>query len=179
MAKPKKDIAAKASEIIAKLDEVQPIAPAEYLEAAPDPEPSAADAAAMAALLVEDPYDPPTSPCPHCAGTGMVAVDRSPAIPEAGPHLLDSAPVNSKIVVVLIDSKSHAVLGTPDGAKELPAGDPAHRLPEGARIRKLGEREFLAEQLNASEDHAPITRESAGRAIADFIPHFHPSGLSR
>jgi hypothetical protein len=170
----------KASAIIALLDATpKPVLPAEYLEAA-DSEPSPADAEAISVFVGEEPSDAPTYPCPHCAGTGWTFADRTPPIPEpAGPHALDSAPINAKIVVVLLDGKSHAVLAGPAGAKELPVGDVAHRLPEGARIRKIGEREFMAEQMNATEDHAPITRESAGRAIADFVAHFHPNGLSR
>lgn len=191
-------LAEQASAVVALLDP-PPIPVAEYLEAAmepvgagvPDslPDDDLGDATdAITAMLgaeafpVFTPPAPDDVPCPHCAGSGRVPADSiAPALPawdELPPHALDSAPLNSKIVVVLLDGKSHAVLAGPDGAKELPKGDPAHRLPEGARIRKVAEREFLAEQMSPAEDHAPITRESTQRAIADFIPHFHPHGLS-
>lgn len=176
--------AEKASAIVAKLDAPKPIPMAEYVEAAlaASDEPSADDAAAMAALLSAEPLVPAGLPCPRCAGTGMVpaVIAEPPAYgwDDSQSHALDAAPINSKIMVVLLAGKSHAVLGTPDGAKELPPGDPAHRLPEGARIRKLAEREYLAEQVSPVEDHPPITRTSASRAIADFVPHFHPTGPS-
>lgn len=94
-------------------------------------------------------------------------------------HALASAPVNSKIVVVLLGGKSHAVLATPDGAHELPVGDPAHRLPEGARIRKLEEGRYVSEQLSPVEDHPPLVTTTVEEAISGFIPHFHSTGLAR
>lgn len=182
--RPKKNTADQASAVVALLDPPidEPVPPEEG-QYVPDDEPSPDDVALAAAFVADHVPDEPPSRvlCPHCAGTGFAPKSNAPgafAWDELPPHALDSAPVNSKIVVVLLDGKSHAVLAGPDGAKELPKGDPAHRLPEGARIRKIGEREFLAEQMSPAEDHAPITRETTMRAIADFIPHFHPHGLS-
>lgn len=55
-------------------------------------------------------------------------------ITAAAPHALESAPVNSKVVVA---GQRAAVLATPAGVTPLPAGDPAHLLPQTTTIQKL------------------------------------------
>lgn len=111
--------------------------------------------------------------CTRCGGSGYEPEGASVPEPPHGPHALDSAPLNSKIVVVLIAGKSHAVLATHEGAKELPAGDIAHRLPEGARIFKQAEDQYRAEQLSPTVDHPPLVCTTAGECIARFVGHFH------
>lgn len=87
-------------------------------------------------------------------------------------HALDSAPVNSKIVVVEGDG---AILATPDFHTRLPDGDPAHKLPVGARIVKRAEGIYQSIQLSPAEDHPLLVTASARDAIAQFVPHFHES----
>lgn len=118
--------------------------------------------------------------CSHCKGAGFLPATQESAPPLPTPlHALDSAPENSKIVVVLLDGKSHAVLAGPSGAKELPKDDVAHRLPEGARILKLTDGQgYEATQMSPTVDFPPLRTASAGEAIAQFIAHFHPNGLS-
>lgn len=64
----------------------------------------------------------------------------SPEVAAVPDHALDAAPENSKIIVVTPHSGKGrlAVLATPDGPVALPAGDPAHRLPVGSKIYKMG-----------------------------------------
>lgn len=98
------------------------------------------------------------------------AVDAVPATKSALElHALDSAKVNSKIVV----TRDAAVLATPDGLIELPVGDPARKLREGARIQKMAEGVFVATQLNATEICPDKTYPTAAQAIEDFPHHFH------
>lgn len=86
-------------------------------------------------------------------------------------HALDDAPINSKIVKL----KEGAILGGPSGNRLLPSGDPAHGLPVGAKIFKLAEGRYIAEQLDAVEYHPEFETDSASSAIAQFIAHFHPT----
>lgn len=88
-------------------------------------------------------------------------------------HALDTAPPNSKVVVVLLDSTRKAVLATPDGVEPLSPDDPASKLPEGAVIQKVAEGKFISIQLNPSVDYPPLGTETAGEAIAAFVPYFH------
>lgn len=90
-----------------------------------------------------------------------------------GPHALDSAPVNSKIVVVRLDGKNKAVLAMPSGTITLPVGDAAARLPEGARIAKVADGKFVSTQLSPAIDCPPLHTKTAIEAIVQFIPHFH------
>lgn len=93
-----------------------------------------------------------------------------------GLHALDRVVVGSKVVVVKGDGAQFAVLAGPDGATTLPAGDPAHKLPEGARIRKVADDRFESEQLSPAEDHPMLVTATAHEAVAGFVAHFHPSG---
>lgn len=97
-----------------------------------------------------------------------------PVSPPDGPHALENAPVNSKIVVVLgNEGKTIAFLATPDGVHALPPGDPAHSLPDGARIQKRAEGLFRAEQLSPAVDHEPKDFVTVRDAIVGFVAHFH------
>lgn len=105
----------------------------------------------------------------------------APPVDPLAPHALDAAPMNSKIVVVK-DPESGAnvaMLATPDGAKPLPPGDVAHRLPEGARIAKLPHRgdgvRYQGTQLSAVLDFPPLYDTSAAAMISRFVGHFHPT----
>lgn len=117
------------------------------------------------------------------------------------PHALDLAALDSKLVVVLVDGKPKAVLVTPTtNATPLPVGDPAHKLPEGAKILKttvaahlkhLAQHDpreriaaastlqawagdlYVGEQLSAQEWHHPLYTATAAEAIAGFVAHFH------
>lgn len=84
-------------------------------------------------------------------------------------HALDSSPVNSKIVV----TDAGPILATPDFETLLPKGDPAHRLPVGARIIKRAEGIFQSIQLSPAIDHPVLVTATAIAAIAQFVPHFH------
>lgn len=90
-------------------------------------------------------------------------------------HALDLEPVNSKVVVILDQNKPKALLATPAmlEPKVLPEGDPAHKLPEGARIRKVEEEKYIGEQLNAVEMRPPLVRDTAAAVISEFVKHFH------
>lgn len=127
-----------------------------------------AQASAILAKLDEPHHEPPPIPVAEYLEAALTPR-----------HALETSPANSKIVVVLMDGKSHAVLATPAGAHELPVGDAAHRLPEGARIRKLEEGRYVAEQMSPVEDHPPLVTDSVDAAIGGFIAHFHPTGLAR
>jgi hypothetical protein len=148
MAKPKKDIAAQASAIIAKLDE-------------PEEELSILEVQNL--MEERDRAAQPIKPVP-------VAEYLEAALPVVpGLHALDSAPVNSKIVVV----EQGAVLATPsDGPVLLPKTDRAHKLPEGAKITKT-HAGFRAEQLSAVIDRPVMLYATAGEAIDGFLAHFH------
>lgn len=97
----------------------------------------------------------------------VVAVE-APAI-----HALDLAEVNSKIVV----TEEGAFLATPAGVTLLEKSDPASRLPRDARIRKVGDGEFLSTQMSATEVYPDRTDTTALGAIRAFVEHFHPHGL--
>ncbi len=88
-------------------------------------------------------------------------------------HLLDIAPVNSKIVVTRYEGVVTATLATPDNTTALPKGDPASKLPEGAVIRKVAEGKFEAHQLSPAIEHPKLKTTTAGEAISGFVPHFH------
>lgn len=136
----------------------------------------AQDRAAAAPTTPVNAPTPADVVCPMCHGAGHVAasVGASASVVSSGPHALDEAKNNSKIVV----TKLGAVMATPDGVKQLPVGDPAHGLPEGARIMKQGPDAYVACQLSAVEDHPEKTFPSAGAAIVGFLAHFHPRGAA-
>jgi len=98
---------------------------------------------------------------------------RQPKTPRTPGHALDVVPVHSKIVVVIADMEKFAVLSTPTGANRLPPGDPAHGLPEGARIMKVAEGKFRATQLSPAIEQPVLETNTAIAAIRGFIPHFH------
>lgn len=86
-------------------------------------------------------------------------------------HALDLAPPNSKIVRTL----EGAMLATPDGVSLLPPGDPAHKLPEGARISKFEHADgvrYQSVQLGAA-GYEPIWDADASTAIEMFVARFH------
>ena len=84
-------------------------------------------------------------------------------------HALDAAPVNSK----LVKTDEGAFLATPDSVTRLPDGDPAHKLPEGAKILKRAADAYWSIQLSPAEDRPVLVTTTAMDAIAQFIPHFH------
>lgn len=84
----------------------------------------------------------------------------------------EAAPVNTKLVAVFDDGQTKAVLMSPDGPIPLLLTDPAHRLPDGARIQKTGASEYTATNLLAT-DHPPMVTSSAAEAITGFVRHFH------
>lgn len=104
-----------------------------------------------------------------------------PSIPPNTLHALDHAPKNSKIVVILNQEthKPEAMLATPDGVTRLPDFDPAHKLPEGARIQKIGDGRFVATQLSATVIVPDLETPTAALAIVQFIPHFHNGVVPR
>jgi hypothetical protein len=99
----------------------------------------------------------------------------APTIAEpAKPCALDGAPVGSKVVVGPheTDHKVARLVTPNDGAMELPKSDLASGLPIGAKIRKKMEGLFVAEQLNPSKPHEPVTFSSAREAITQFRTTF-------
>lgn len=87
------------------------------------------------------------------------------------PHALDDAPNGSKIVRTL----EGAMLATPHGVTLLPPGDPAHKLPEGARISKFEHADgvrYQSVQLGAA-GYEPVWDDSASTAIEMFVARFH------
>jgi hypothetical protein len=123
---------------------------------------------------VTDPIAPDTLPVEPAPVDPLTPVT-PPSEPAPEVHALESAPVNSKLVVVE-DGQKHrkAVLATPSGAEFLPEGDPAHALPLGARIHKAADGKYVATQLSPALDFPDATFATASEAIAGFIPHFHP-----
>lgn len=106
---------------------------------------------------------------------GIDQLVQRPPLEAAAPlsHPLDSAPVNSKIVLVRTEGVLKAVLATPDEISVLDPSDPASKLPEGASIRKIGAGKFVAWQLSPAVDYPAYQSTSASEAIAGFVPHFH------
>lgn len=96
----------------------------------------------------------------------------------AGAHALDLVAVNSKVVVCESDGEKFAVLATPNGPIRLPKGDPAHRLPVGARIVKTAQGQYTATQLSPTLDRPPLVTETALEAITGFIAHFHEESVT-
>lgn len=92
-------------------------------------------------------------------------------------HPLESAPVNSNITVALHVPEGKIVwlstTGDDGGVIRLPKTDPAMRLPEGAFIRKEGEKKFHAMQNGGGTDAKDLYTESAIDAISNFMKHFH------
>lgn len=88
-------------------------------------------------------------------------------------HLLDIAPINSKIVVVQELGGTRAVLATPERPLDLPAADPASKLPAGAVIHKVAEGKFEAHQLSPAIEYPVFTTATAGEAISGFVAYFH------
>lgn len=89
-------------------------------------------------------------------------------------HALDFAPVNTKIVVLLVaNNKRQAAMSGPDGHIMLPDGDDAHKLPVGAKITKTGEHTYRSEQLDAVDERTQTVHDTAIEAIAAFTQHFH------
>jgi hypothetical protein len=85
-------------------------------------------------------------------------------------HALDTAPVNSKIVVTTRPEGPGriAVMATPDGARLLPEGDAAHRLPIGTKVFKLDDGRFCVKLPAGFEAYAQtvFTCGQAAEAIA-------------
>lgn len=89
-------------------------------------------------------------------------------------HALDSAPINSKIVVVREAGVTSIILALPSGEQVLLGGDDiAIQLPVGAKIQKTADGEFLASQLGGNEAHPALVTGTAHEAITGFVPHFH------
>lgn len=107
----------------------------------------------------------------------------APQKPEQAPalvfvHPLESAPLNSKIVVTAVG----AVLAGPPGHSMLGKQDPAQKLPEGAKITKMlieGKVRYLSTQLSPVQDFPDKTYENVAEAISNFLQDFHPSGNAR
>lgn len=138
---------------------VAPEAPKSELEALNDAEDLILEGALVTATLA-----PPLPP--------RVIAPPLP-VPAERPCALDGAPVNSKIVVVLKDGKKFPVLMTPAGEKPLAADDVAWTLPADARVRKDGESEYVADQLNHNRPVPSLVCGTARAAIAQFHQHFH------
>jgi hypothetical protein len=86
-----------------------------------------------------------------------------------GPHSLDSAPVNSK----LVGTDQGVVFATPAGARILPKDDPASKLPDGAKITKVAEGRFEGWQLSPAIDCSLLVGATAMEVISGFVEHFH------
>jgi hypothetical protein len=123
----------------------------------------AADLAEMAAVEATG-----EAPIPWVAPVEAAMEPVAAAVPDSL-HALDSAPVNSKIVVV----DTGAIMATPDFEIRLPDGDPAHALPIGARIIKRADGIYQSVQLSPAEDRPLLITATAADAIARFVVHFH------
>lgn len=84
-------------------------------------------------------------------------------------HPLDTAPVNSKLVVVRNEGVLETILAGPNGQTKIPAS----KLPEGAVILKVGEHRFESRQLSPAIEYPVLKTATAGEAITGFVPHFH------
>lgn len=146
--------------------------------------PAVTDANTMPEPVVVSPADvvaEPVDVAPEPVAVVVEPVVAAPVIPEVvasvvRPCALDSAPVNSKIVVVIVAGKRVPVLMTPDGEKAVTVDDLSYMLPEGARIRKVKENLFVATQLSPAEDHLDLKTVTAREAILEFNFHFHDVG---
>ncbi len=96
-------------------------------------------------------------------------------------HPLESAPIGSNITVNLHVPEGKIVwlstTGEDGHVTRLPTSDPAQRLPEGAFIRKEGEKKFHARQNGGGTDAPDLFTETAAEAIARFMPHFHNAAV--
>ena len=99
--------------------------------------------------------------------------ERKPVILAEPPCQLDTAPLNSKVVVVRLNGKKRPVLMTPQGEVPLADNDLAWKLPEGGRVQKDGEGQFTAIQLDNNRPDKPLVLTTAREAIARFHQHFH------
>jgi hypothetical protein len=142
------------------------------LDDAGDPEPTAKEAELILEQLDADEKNAPLSEQPP-----EVREQLSAEITKAvgALHQLDLEPINSKIVVTQApaDKPGGAFLATPTGARRLPDNDPAHKLPVGARIRKLAEEKYVGEQLSPSDPREQLICTTAAECIARFVEHFH------
>ena len=94
----------------------------------------------------------------------------TPGAPPMGSHVLDSAPINSKVV----GTDRGTAFATTERVILLAKDDLAGRLPVGARIQKVGEHRFRSTQLDPQITYPDREYATAGEAIADFVAHFHP-----
>lgn len=86
---------------------------------------------------------------------------------------LDQAPKNSKIVVVMADGRKAPLLATPAGFVPLAANDWAHALPLGAKVNRVGDTEFVGEQLDDPSGKPLLIAATAQEVIQRFNAHFH------
>lgn len=84
-------------------------------------------------------------------------------------HVLDTCPINSKIVV----TDQGAVLATPDLERLLPDGDLAHKLPEGTKIQKIAEGRFRG-KLPIQFETPAIVAGSADTVIVALSKQANP-----
>lgn len=98
-------------------------------------------------------------------------IEADPALETRQPqHALESAPVNSKLVVTV----EGAVLVSPDSGEPLVLvrPDPAAKLPVGAKITKVqsseGETLYMAVLLNCERPESPTVHDSVLEAIENF-----------
>lgn len=125
------------------------------------------------ALVLPDPIPTPIEIPPPILEPQPAPEPTVPEGPAYEPHALDLAPVNSKIVVVRDSGRTFALLATPDGVSELPEGDPAHLLFEGARIQKLGESLFRSQPVSSE---TAVDSPTAHEALSTFMRHFYQDG---
>ena len=98
----------------------------------------------------------------------------APVVPAEPPCGLETAPVGSKVVVVTPETGGRlAVFQTTNGEQPLAVLDLAHRLPVGAKVCKVMEGRFEAQQLNPSANRPALVTATAREAMEQFVSHFH------
>lgn len=101
----------------------------------------------------------------------MPMIDELKPVVVMAPCALEDATRNSKVVVVNEFDIKVAKMMTPKGFYDMEPNDLAHKLPRGARIRKVAENEFVADQIGGSGN--THTFSTAREAMLGFVPHFH------
>ena len=147
----------------------------EAMEAAPPPKHDEDDKIGQAVAAEVDKevaaMTPPLPPVPSV--TAVTSAPTAPEPPAPPPCALDGETVNSKVVMIRVDGKKHAVLMTPRGEVLLALNDVAWHLPEGGKVSKAADGRFVAIQLDHNRHVAPLECATAREAIEKFHAHFH------
>jgi hypothetical protein len=137
----------------------------------------------------DSPTELPLAPAPAVAVDELLAPPPPEVAPEAlppvltrdhplttGAHPLDSAPLNSKIVLVDDPHQPRriAVFARPDAAPVIiPRPNPVYALPTGAKLHKRGPRQFLGQLPMPDGSEALFQEDSTLKLLAEMSHTVH------